>query len=104
MEARKGAALARQESKEWSVYVLRCGDGTLYTGATNDVQRRLQTHLRGRGAAYTRSRLPVELIYREACGTRGEALRREAAIKRLSRAAKLALVEGWRGRADGDGD
>ncbi len=96
--------MALKESKEWSVYVLRCGDGTLYTGATNDVRRRLRAHLRGRGAAYTRSRLPVELIYREVCGTRGDALRREAAIKRLTRAAKLALVEGWRGRADGDGD
>lgn len=81
-------------SKGWSVYVLRCGDGSLYTGATNDVSKRLETHRRGKGAAYTRSRLPVELIYCEALGSRGAALRREAAIKRLSRAQKLALIAG----------
>jgi putative endonuclease len=77
----------------WSVYVLRCGDGTLYTGATNDVAKRLATHRRGKGAAYTRSRLPVELVYLETLGSRGEALRREAAIKRLPRKKKLELLD-----------
>lgn len=75
------------------VYILRCGDGTLYTGSTNDVQRRLEVHRSGRGAKYTRSRLPVELVYREALPDKSAALRREAAIKRLSRGEKLALIQ-----------
>ena len=59
------------------VYILRCGDGTLYTGCTNDLPRRLQAHQSGRGAKYTRSRLPVELVYQEAVPDRSAALRRE---------------------------
>lgn len=74
------------------VYILRCGDGTLYTGCTNDLDRRLRAHQAGRGAKYTRSRLPVELVYREAAADRSAALRREAAIKRMDRRAKLALI------------
>ena len=74
------------------VYILRCGDGTLYTGCTNDLPRRLRAHQAGRGAKYTRSRLPVELVYREAAADRSAALRREAAIKRMDRRAKLALI------------
>lgn len=72
--------------------MLRCRDGTLYTGATNNLERRLATHGRGRGAAYTRARLPVTLVWSEPAGDRGAALRREAAIKRLSRADKLQLL------------
>lgn len=75
----------------WSVYILRCADGTLYTGATNDIARRLLRHASGAGARYTRSRLPVKLAYEERCRGRSQALRREAAIKRLSRAEKLEL-------------
>ena len=74
------------------VYLLRCGDGSLYTGCTNDLARRLRAHQSGRGAKYTRSRLPVELVYREEAADRSAALRREAAIKRLTRAEKLALA------------
>ena len=74
------------------VYMLRCGDGSLYTGSTNDVERRLKAHQSGRGAKYTRSRLPVELVYREEVQDRSAALRREAAIKRLRRAEKLTLA------------
>ena len=74
------------------VYILRCGDGSLYTGITNDLSRRLAAHSSGRGAKYTRSRLPVELVYREAVPDRSAALRREAAIKRMDRRAKLALI------------
>ena len=74
------------------VYLLRCGDGSLYTGCTNDLARRLRAHQSGRGAKYTRSRLPVELVYREEAEDRSAALRREAAIKRLTRAEKLALA------------
>ena len=78
--------------KENTVYILRCGDGSLYTGWTNDLEARLHAHRSGRGAKYPRSRPPVELVYTERCATRGEALSREAAIKRLTRAEKLALI------------
>ena len=74
------------------VYLLRCGDGSLYTGCTNDLVRRLRAHQSGRGAKYTRSRLPVELVYREPAADRSAALRREAAIKAMTRAEKLALL------------
>ena len=77
---------------EYLVYILRCGDGSLYTGCTNDLPRRLRAHQSGRGAKYTRSRLPVELIYQEPAADRSAALRREAAIKRLSRTGKQALI------------
>ncbi len=76
---------------DWSIYIVRCADGTLYTGATNDVVRRIAQHNRGEGARYTRSRRPVTLIYEEACRNRSEAQAREYEIKQLSRAAKLAL-------------
>jgi len=72
--------------------VLRCRDGTLYTGATNDLARRLLRHAAGKGARYTRSRLPAVLVHAEPAADRSAALRREAAVKRLSRAEKLALV------------
>ncbi len=80
------------------VYVLRCGDGTLYTGVTCDLTRRLGQHRAGRGARYTRSRLPVRLVFREPAADRGAALRREAALKRLTRAEKLRLIRTRRGR------
>ena len=75
------------------VYLLRCSDGTLYTGYTDDVERRLAVHQSGKGAKYTRSRLPVELVYSEALPDKSAALRREAAIKKLPREKKLALVQ-----------
>ena len=74
------------------VYMLRCADGTLYTGYTDDPQRRTQVHNAGKGAKYTRSRLPVELVYQEECGDKSAALRREHAIKQLTRAEKLKLI------------
>ena len=77
----------------WFVYMLRCRDGSLYTGCTDDVQRRLAVHQSGKGAKYTRSRLPVELAYQEEAADKSAALRREAAIKRLSRAEKWTLIE-----------
>ncbi|MEG0780022.1 MAG: GIY-YIG nuclease family protein [Oscillospiraceae bacterium] len=75
------------------IYILRCQDGTLYTGSTDDVERRAATHNRGMGAKYTRGRLPVCVVYREELPDRSAALRREAAIKKLSRAEKLQLLE-----------
>jgi putative endonuclease len=79
---------------EWLVYVLRCGDGSLYTGITNDLTRRLARHRAGTGSAYVRARLPVRLVYHERHTDRSAALRREAAIKRLNRVAKIALIRG----------
>ena len=76
----------------WYVYMLRCGDGSLYTGYTDDISRRLAAHQSGRGAKYTRSRLPVELAYWEELPDKSSALRREAAIKQLTRREKLALI------------
>ena len=76
----------------WFVYVVRCRDGSLYTGVSTDVAARVATHNRGRGARYTRSRLPVALVLVERRRTRGSALRREAAIKALRRRSKLALL------------
>lgn len=77
----------------WHVYMLRCGDGSLYTGSTTDVSRRLAQHQKGTGAKYTRSRLPVELAYVEKAADRSAALCREAAIKKLPRGEKLKLLE-----------
>lgn len=75
------------------VYILRCRDGTLYTGITDDLDRRLRAHNAGTGAKYTRGRGPVELVYREEQPDRSAALRREWAIKRLTRHEKLALIQ-----------
>ena len=76
----------------WHVYVLRCADGSLYTGITNDLTRRLAAHRAGTASRYTRSRRPVRLVYRERRRSRSAALKREAAIKRLPRAAKLRII------------
>lgn len=76
----------------YHVYILRCADGTLYTGCTNDLARRLRTHNAGKGAKYTRARLPVELVYAEEAADKSQALRREAAIKALPRSKKLKLI------------
>jgi len=78
----------------WYVYILQCKDDTLYTGITTDVDKRLEAHRAGRGAKYTRGRGPLELVYREVCGTHSQALKREAEIKKLSRVEKLALIAG----------
>ena len=75
------------------VYILRCGDGTLYTGWTNDLPRRLAAHQAGRGGKYTRSHLPMELVYQEVYDTPTQARQREWALKQLSRAEKLSLIE-----------
>ncbi|MSP61457.1 MAG: GIY-YIG nuclease family protein [Myxococcales bacterium] len=76
----------------WLVYLLRCADGTLYAGATNDLARRLRAHARGT-VKYTRGRLPVAVAWSEVVGERGAALSREAGVKRLSRRKKEALAQ-----------
>jgi predicted GIY-YIG superfamily endonuclease len=79
--------------KPWTVYILRCADGTLYTGVTNDLSQRLKQHNAGQGSRYTRARLPVALAYQEPAQNRSRAQQREAAIKRLTRRDKLALIK-----------
>ena len=76
----------------WYVYMLRCRDGSLYTGYTDDVDRRLAVHNSGKGAKYTRSRLPVSVAYREECPDRSAAMKREFAIKQLSKQEKEAII------------
>ena len=75
-------------------YLLRCADGSLYAGWTNDLEKRLRSHRAGRGAKYTRSRLPVELAWYAVCGDKREAMRLEYALKHLTRGQKLALLKG----------
>ncbi len=78
--------------KKWFVYILRCADGTLYTGSTDDVDRRMAVHNSGKGAKYTRGRTPVEVVYTEECESHSIALKREYAIKQLSRQEKIELI------------
>lgn len=75
------------------VYILRCSDGTLYTGYTNNLDKRLKIHNKGKGAKYTRCRLPVELVYFEEYSTKSEATKREYAIKQLTRESKMKLMK-----------
>lgn len=90
---KKDAPQVRTESpRRWTVYVVRCSDGSLYTGITTEVVRRCAQHNTGRASRYTRSRRPVVLVYEEPAESRSLALRREAAIKAMPRRAKLALV------------
>lgn len=79
---------------KYFVYMLRCRDGSLYTGFTNDVKRREAVHNTGKGAKYTKSRLPVTLVYSEECDDKSQALKRECAIKRLNKQQKEALISG----------
>ncbi|OGS94091.1 MAG: endonuclease [Gallionellales bacterium RBG_16_56_9] len=76
----------------WTCYILRCADDTLYCGITNDLDKRIVTHNAGTASKYTRARGPVELVFVESCTDKSAALKREMAIKNLTRAKKLALV------------
>lgn len=75
------------------VYIVECCDGTLYTGITNDLQKRIEVHNSGKGAKYTKGRTPVRLVYSEISSSHGEALRRELEIKRMTKAQKESLFE-----------
>ncbi len=79
--------------KTWFVYILRCGDDSLYTGVSTDVAARLNAHRRGKGAKYTKYRQPLELVYTESCPEKSAAFRREWEIKQLTREEKLKLIE-----------
>lgn len=85
---------AKRDSVVCFVYILECSDGTLYTGYTNDVDARVKKHNAGKGAKYTRSRLPVIACYREELDSKSLAMKREYKIKKLTRAQKLALISG----------
>jgi putative endonuclease len=86
------------EAASWWVYLLRCVDGTLYTGISTDPDRRLVQHNAGTASRYTRARLPVEMVWREAQSGHGDALRRELAIKKLARVDKEKLIQPVRPR------
>ena len=79
---------------DWTVYILRCADGTLYTGITNDLSRRIAEHASGQGAKYTKGRGPFQRVFEEVCQSRGLASKRENKIKALDRKTKLLLVSG----------
>ena len=82
----------------WYLYILRCRDDSLYTGITTDVEKRLEAHRSGKGAKYTRGRSPLELVYRESCGSHSDALKREHQVKMLTREEKQNLIrEGFQG-------
>lgn len=78
---------------EWEVYILLCGDGTLYTGIARDADKRLKMHQSGKGAKYTRGRGPLTLVYREGCESHTQALQREIAVKKLTRRQKLNMIQ-----------
>ena len=78
--------------KVWYLYILECKDGTLYTGITDDIHRRVAAHNAGKGAKYTRGRGPVKLVYQEKCGSHSDASKREYAVHRMTRQEKLNLI------------
>ena len=88
----KPARQSTRPAARWSVYLVRCRDGSLYTGITNDLSKRLKTHAAGKASRYTRSRLPVTLVYTEPQPSQSAALKREAAIKKLTRPQKDRLI------------
>ena len=85
---------AAYEAAAWFLYILECGDGSLYTGVTTDIDRRVREHQEGTGARYTRTHSPVSLVYKEECGSRSQALTRECAVKSLPRRKKDELIRG----------
>ncbi len=84
--------MIQRRREEWYLYILECRDGSYYTGITNDVVRRLELHKRGKASKYTRSRRPVKVIHAEICESRSDALRNEAAVKKMTRAKKEEYV------------
>ena len=88
----KGKSSNAGRREKWFLYILRCQDGSFYTGVTNDIERRIKMHNSGRASRYTRSRRPVELLYQEKCGSRTRALVRECSVKTYSRPEKEKLI------------
>ena len=90
----QASSIMNQPTTDWIVYILRCSDGTFYTGVTNDLIKRVELHNAGKGAKYTRSRLPVSVVHQEAAMHKSDALKREYQIKQMKRSQKLKLI-GW---------
>lgn len=82
----------KSKQKAWFVYILKCSDGTLYTGITNDVKKRVEAHNAGKGAKYTRGRGPVEVLYKKRCKDKSSASKKEAKIKKLDKIGKLKII------------
>ena len=83
----------KKRGEKWFLYMLKCSDNSLYTGVTKDMERRFKMHSEGKAARYTRTRRPLEIVYRETCKTRTEALVRECFVKALPRIKKLELAK-----------
>ena len=94
MEARETQNPAQAPAATWSLYILRCCDGSFYTGVTTDIGRRFREHEAGRASRFTRTRRPIVLVYQEKCGSRSLALSRECAVKSMGRQGKEDLVAG----------
>jgi predicted GIY-YIG superfamily endonuclease len=92
MQAKEKIGRKRKIKAAWFLYILRCNDGSFYTGVTNNIERRFKMHNAGRASKYTRTRRPVELLYQEICGTRTQALVRECSIKAFPRKKKEELI------------
>ncbi len=86
------SGVSKNTTATYHIYIVRCRDGSLYTGWTNNVSARVAHHNTGKGAKYTRSRLPVKLVYTKKCASKVDAMRKEREIKKLSRAQKMILV------------
>ncbi len=93
---RKKEKKTRKKSGKWFLYMLRCSDLSLYTGITKDIERRFKKHSEGKGARYTRTRRPLEVVYQETCKTRTSALIRECEMKAFPRPKKLAIIEKYK--------
>jgi putative endonuclease len=94
---RRGPAAGGKTADEWSLYILKCRDGTFYTGITNNLERRLKMHQDGKASRYTRTRGPVEMLYSEGCGDRSSALIRECEVKEWPKKKKVSLISGeWK--------
>ena len=93
---RKQKKTANKRAEKWFLYMLKCADATLYTGVAKDIEKRFKVHSSGKGARYTRARLPLEIVYREPCKSRTDALVREFKIKKLSPKRKRTLVDAYR--------
>ena len=93
-EKEKSEPQKKKRREKWFLYILKCADQSLYTGVTKDIERRFKRHSEGKGARYTRTRRPLEIVYREVCKSRTEALTRECVVKALPKAKKLVLIKG----------
>lgn len=93
---RKQKAAGRKRAEKWFLYMLKCADQSLYTGIAKDVEKRFKVHSSGKGARYTRTRLPLEIVYRETCQSRTDALVRELKVKKMTAKKKHGLVDAYR--------